>query len=163
MRRLLRKAYIPTSRSASCLLTVALLVCIAILVRPARGQAADHTAQQEISMHHYVLLFRSTRAVAPEEQKPRANDIAAWVSQVTAMGVTLDPHTLEATIAAIPAQGAQPVGHPPTGDPTLSNIVFFDATREQAIQIARMHPAPRYGVNVEMREWTSPRPLAAKP
>ena len=111
-------------------------------------------------MHHYVLLFRTTRTITPEEQKQRIADISAWIKQVTDMGVSLDPHTLEETVLAIPAEGAQTSGHP---DPTLSNFVMFDATRDQAIQIARLHPAPHYGVSIELREWTAPRPLAPRP
>jgi hypothetical protein len=111
-------------------------------------------------MQHYALLFRTTRTLTPNEQKQRSADIAAWIKQVTGMGVTLTPHTLEATITAIPAEGA---AKPAANDPALSNIVLFDATREQAIQIARTHPAPRYGVNLELREWTTPRPLTPRP
>ena len=111
-------------------------------------------------MHHYVLLFRTTRTITAEEQKQRIADISAWIKQVTDMGVSLDPHTLEETVIAIPVEGAQTAGHP---DPTLSNFVMFDATQDQAIQIARLHPAPRYGVSVEVREWTAPRPLAPRP
>lgn len=111
-------------------------------------------------MQHYVLLFRTTRAITAEEQRQRVADIAAWVKQVTDIGVTLAPHTLEDTVISIPAEGTQTSGHP---DPTLSNIVLFDATRDQAIQVARLHPAPRYGVSVELREWTAPRPIVPQP
>jgi hypothetical protein len=34
----------------------------------------------------------------------------------------------------------------------MVTIVFFDA---------RMHPGPRYGVAVKLREWTSPRQTLA--
>ena len=112
-------------------------------------------------MHHYALLFRTTRVITADEQKQRIADISAWIKQVTEMGVSLDPHTLEETIVAIPAEGTQTAGSP---DATLSNIVLFDATtREQAIEIAHLHPAPRYGVSIELREWTAPRPLPARP
>lgn len=111
-------------------------------------------------MQHYVLLFRTTRAITAEEQRQRVADIAAWIKQVTDMGVTLVPHTLEDTVVSIPAEGTQTSGRP---DPTLSNIVLFDATRDQAIQVARLHPAPRYGVSVELREWTAPRPIVPQP
>lgn len=112
-------------------------------------------------MQHYALLFRTTRALTPEEQQHRAADIAAWIKQVSEMGITLSPHTLEKPILAIPANGSDPSI---ASDPALSNIVLFDAaTRDQAIQVARLHPAPRYGVSVELREWTAPRPLVTQP
>jgi hypothetical protein len=137
------------------------IVCIALVGRTSHAQGASSANPQEKLMHHYALLFRTTRAITAEEQKQRITDISAWIQRVTEMGVSLDPHTLEETIVAIPAEGTQTAGRP---DSTLSNIVLFDAaTREQAIEIARLHPAPRYGVSVELREWTAPRPLVARP
>jgi hypothetical protein len=35
-------------------------------------------------------------------------------------------------------------------------------SRDQALNIARIHPGLHYGVTVEVREWTSPRETAAK-
>ena len=112
-------------------------------------------------MQHYALLFRTMRAIGPDEQKQRTSDIATWIKQVSEMGITLAPHTLEDTIVAIPPKGpSQSI----SSDPALSNIVLFDAaTRDQAIQVARLHPAPRYGVSVELREWTAPRPVVPQP
>jgi hypothetical protein len=44
----------------------------------------------------------------------------------------------------------------------MVTIVFFDsADKDQAVNIARMHPGPRYGVAVKLREWTSPRQILA--
>jgi len=114
-------------------------------------------------MQHYVLLFRTTRTLTLEEQKARPADIATWIKRVTGMGIKLDPHTLGETAAAISSSGSQSVSHSGSFDPTLSNIVFFDATKEQATEVARLHPAPRYGVTVELREWTSPTPIAPRP
>jgi hypothetical protein len=40
----------------------------------------------------------------------------------------------------------------------LATIVFFDTgDRDQAVNIARIHPGLHYGVTVEVREWISPR------
>lgn len=110
-------------------------------------------------MQHYALLFRTTRALTPEEQKQRPGDIAAWIKQVAEMGITLAPHTLEETVLAIPANGSDQSA---ASDAALSNIVLFDATPEQAIQIARAHPAPHYGVHLELRQWTTPSPLTPR-
>jgi hypothetical protein len=161
MRLPLRSAHIQTWRSTCHILALALLVCVCCPGRTAHAQPLANTHKpQETSMQHYALLFRTTRTLTPDEQKQRGADIAAWIKQVTEMGITLAPHSLEETITAIPAEGA---GQPAANDPALSNIVLFDATRDQAMQIARTHPAPRYGVNLELREWTTPRPLAPRP
>ena len=98
-------------------------------------------------MKHFVLIFRSTRAFTPEELERRPLEIAAWVEQVSQMGITLDPRNFGETIS--PKESI---------DPALATIVFFDcADRDRAMDIARMHPAPQYGVTVEVREWTPPR------
>ena len=113
-------------------------------------------------MKHYVLIFHSTRTLSPEEVKQRVVDIATWVKQVTDMGVTLDPRSLEETLANFSADGTQIVSREGSSDPTFRNLVFFDsASSEQAVTIARTHPGLRYGATVEVREWTSPRSLAS--
>jgi hypothetical protein len=114
-------------------------------------------------VQHYVLLFRATRPFTPEEQTHRIADIAAWVKQVSAMGVTLNPHTLGDTVAAYASKDNQPVAHAGAIDPTLANLVFFDSTEEQAAEIARLHPAPHYGVTIELRKWSTPAALPARP
>src|ERR1700733_8718119 len=110
------------------------------------GPSTPTTNPQEKPVQHYVLLFRATRPFTPEEQTHRIADIAAWVKQVSAMGVTLNPHTLGDTVAAYASKDNQPVAHAGAIDPTLANLVFFDSTEEQAAEIARLHPAPHYGV-----------------
>ena len=119
-------------------------------------------------MKHYVLLFHTSRTLTPEELKQRAVEIAAWVKQVTDMGIALDPHSLGETAATFSAEGSKAVSRNGSNgsngliDPTLSNIVFFDSSsKDQAVDIARMHPGLHYGVTVEVREWTSPRQSAA--
>jgi hypothetical protein len=113
-------------------------------------------------MKHYALLFHTSRTLTPEELKQRGVQIAAWVKQVTDMGITLDPRSLGETAATFSAEESNVVSRSGSSDPTLSNIVFFDSSsRDQAVDIARRHPGLHYGVTVEVREWTSPRQTVA--
>lgn len=109
-------------------------------------------------MTHYALIFHTSRALSPEEIKQRGTDISEWVKKVTEMGVELDPRALGQSLLIRPAQngtGSSPEG---SSDPHLSNLVFFDSSdREQALTIAKLHPSVKYGVSLELREWTSPR------
>jgi hypothetical protein len=117
-------------------------------------------------MKHYALLFHTStsRTLTAEEQKQRAVEIAAWVERVTKMGITLDPRALGETATTLSAKGSEVVLSNGSSDPTLSFIVFFDSpTKDQAVDIARIHPGLHYGVTVEVREWTSPRQTAARP
>lgn len=114
-------------------------------------------------MKHYALVFRTTRTLTPEELKQRQVEIAAWVKQVTDMGITLDPRALGETAANFSADGDKIVSHEGSSDPTLRNLVFFDSpSRDQAVSIARIHPGLHYGATVEVREWTSPQTIAVK-
>jgi hypothetical protein len=114
-------------------------------------------------MKHYALIFRSTRTLTPEEMKQRQVEIASWVERVTDMGITLDPRNFTGIAANLSAQGSEIVSREGSSDPTLGTIVFFDSpSTGQSVEIARMHPGLRYGVTVEVREWTSPRETAAK-
>ena len=116
-------------------------------------------------MKHYALLFYPTRSFAPEELNRRHEEIAAWAKQVTDMGITLDPRALGEPVATFSASGTETAS--PNGSansPALTNIVFFDSpSQDQAVKIARMHPGLHYGVIVNLREWTAPRPVAATP
>jgi len=124
---------------------------------------AQPASPQEKPMKHYALIFYSTRTPTPEEQKQRPVDIANWVKQVMDMGITLDPRNFGETEADLPAQGSVAGSGKASSDPPMVTIVFFDsADRDQAVNVARMHPGPRYGVAVKLREWTSPRETLAR-
>jgi hypothetical protein len=116
-------------------------------------------------MKHYALLFHTNpnRPLTPEEQEQRQVEIAAWAKQVTDMGIKLDPRALGETAANFSVEGGQIVSHDGSSDPEFRNLVFFDsASRDQAVNIARIHPGLHYGSTVEVREWTDPRQAAAK-
>lgn len=108
-------------------------------------------------MHHYVLIFRSTRALTADELTQRGVEIPAWVKRVSEMGITLDPKALSPTAVCLFHQNGGVVLRDGSADPALTNLVFFDAANhEQAVEVARLHPGLHYGVNVEVREWTFP-------
>jgi hypothetical protein len=112
-------------------------------------------------MQHFAMIFRSTRVLTPSESQQRALDIQAWVKKVTEMGVTLDPRNFGQTVANLSTKYGELASRPEPEDPSLTTIVFFDvADGDQALAIARIHPGLRYGVTLELREWTPPRPAA---
>jgi hypothetical protein len=117
-------------------------------------------------MKHYALLFHtnSSRPLTPKEQEQRQVEIAAWAKQVTDMGIKLDPRAFGETVANLSVEGDKIVSHEGASDPAFRNLVFFDSvSRDQAVNIARIHPGLHYGSTVEVREWTDPRQAAAKP
>ena len=108
-------------------------------------------------MHHYILIFRPTRTLTAGELEQRAVEIPAWVKRVSGMGITIDPKALSPSAVRLSQQNGSIVTQEGSADPTLTNLVFFDtANQEQALEVARIHPGLHYGVNVEVREWTSP-------
>jgi hypothetical protein len=107
------------------------------------------------------MVFRSTRALTPSELQQRALDIQAWVKKVTEMGVTLDPRNFGRTVANLSTKNGELASRSEPEDPSLATIVFFDAADgDEALAIARIHPGLRYGVTLELREWSSPRAAA---
>jgi hypothetical protein len=144
-------------------LSLALLACLAIVIQPLHSQSPN---PQEKPMKHYALIFHvsSTRTLTPQQRQQRQAEITAWAQQVAAMGVALDPRALGDTAANLSLEGDRIVDHQESTDPTFRNLVFFDSpSTDQAIQIARLHPGLHYGATVEVREWTDPRQIPAKP
>ena len=108
-------------------------------------------------MRHYVMIFRTTRPFTAEEQQTRTRDIQHWVAQVTSMSIQLDPRNLGDTVANLPQAG----GATDLTDRSLATLVYFDARdNAEALEVARTHPGPRYGVRLELREWSAPAPTA---
>jgi hypothetical protein len=160
MRPYLRNVRIFPACNAANLFSLTLLLCSAV---PRHSVQAQTVSPQEKTMKHYALLFHATRTLTPEELEQRKLEIAAWAKRVTDMGITLDPRALGDTAATLSAEGKEIVARKESSDPTFRNLVFFDSPgRDQAVDIARIHPGLRYGATVEVREWTSPRETAAK-
>jgi hypothetical protein len=117
----------------------------------------NNTSESETPKQHYALFFYPGRTLTPEQLAQREVAIAAWVKQVTDLGIWLDPRSLGETAATFSGEAASNNTAKP------GTIVFFDApTKEQALEIAKAHPGLQYGVTVEVRPWTSPRETAAK-
>jgi hypothetical protein len=115
-------------------------------------------------MTRYAMIFYLTRALTPEESQRRNVEIPVWAKQVREMGVTLDPRSFEKAIFSSPSQEDGGASRNETDIRAFSNIVFLDSSsEEQAIQIAKIHPALRYGATVEVRSWTPPPATPARP
>jgi hypothetical protein len=115
------------------------------------------------SLFSFALLVYTAVLCQPKELGQRQVEIAAWAKQVTDMGITLDPRALGETAANFSVEGDKIVSHEGSSDPTFRNLVFFDSpSRDQAVNIARIHPGLHYGATVEVREWTDPRAIAVK-
>jgi hypothetical protein len=72
----------------ACLTSV--VVCLLV----AQSFYSQSSISQENAVHHYVLIFRPTRALTADELKQRAVEIPAWVKRVGEMGITIDPKAL---------------------------------------------------------------------
>jgi hypothetical protein len=137
-------------------LTFALLVFAPLSLTRAQSQ--------EKPMHHYVMIFRTTRPFTAEEQQTRGRDIQHWVAQVTSVGIQLDPRNLGETVANLSQVDGEAVSHTDPTDRSLVTLVYFDAPdNAKALEVARSHPGPHYGVTLELREWSTPAPLTARP
>jgi len=119
---------------------------------------------QEKPMHRYVMIFRNTRPFTAEEQQARAREIQQWIAQVTSMGIQLDPRNLGDTVANLAQVNGATGSHTDPTDRSLITLVYFDAPdNAKALEVARIHPGPRYGVALELREWIAPGAPTARP
>ena len=148
-------------RTSACSVLALLLALFALVFVPL---SFAHAKSLEKPMHHYVMIFRTTRAFTAEEQQTRARDIQQWVAQVTSMGIQLDPRNLGDTIANLSQGDGESVSHPEPTDPSLVTLVYFDAPdNAKALEVAHIHPGPRYGVTLELREWSVPAAPTTRP
>lgn len=111
-------------------------------------------------MKHFALLFKQGPLLLTEaDQKARAEAIVAWTEDQDDAGHQLDARSLKDARAWIGADLAP--ASVAADDGALSSILFLEARDlAEAVEIARSHPALRYGASVEVRAWT-PRPEAA--
>lgn len=127
---------------------------------------AIHSQTSQTEAHplkHYVMIFRATRTLSPEEQQRRAGDLRQWIQQVKAMTIHVEPRNLGAFAEQLSLEGTSVVSRQGAGDSSIVTLVFFDAPNdEQAMEVARLHPGPRYGVKLELRDWAPPQVSLAK-
>lgn len=110
-------------------------------------------------MQQFVILFRQgPRQLTQAELKSRAEETRAWARQQNAAGHKLAPHILDPKGFLIGPDGvSEPVRATDAG--TITALLFLEARDlAQAEEVARAHPATRYGSSVEIRPWAPPPP-----
>lgn len=148
------------------------LLAVTVLALSGAGlhaQTVSNTAAADPAnplMKQFVMIFRqSTRQLTEADKQRRDEETRAWARQQNAAGHKLDPHILapeshwigpDGASGSVPAHSAGPV----------TALLFFEARDfAQAGEVARAHPAARYGASVEVRPWAPPPtpPPAAQP
>ena len=110
-------------------------------------------------MKYFVLLFRQRPSIklSAAEQKRRAEEVGAWAIRQHAEGLKLDPRLLAGESHRVNPYGQQ--AKVANDEGVVVAITFLEARDfAEAVGITESHPGPRYGVSVEVREWTSPVP-----
>jgi hypothetical protein len=113
-------------------------------------------AQGSQPMKTFVILFRQgSRTLTEADLKNRTEETRAWARAQNAAGHKLDPRILAPEGQWIGPDGGGPVPVPEAGQVTA--ILFLEAgDLGSAVDIARAHPATRYGSSVEVRPWAPP-------
>jgi len=102
-------------------------------------------------MKQFVIIFRQgPKQLTEADLKTRAEETRAWAQLQNAAGHKLDPHILAPESycsGPAPASSADPI----------TALLFLEARDfAQAVEVARAHPALRYGSSVEVRPWAPP-------
>ena len=110
-------------------------------------------------MQPYVIIFyQGAQPLTAADLKDRAAATRVWAATQNAAG-----HKLEPRILAPEGYGCQPDGSvgalPPAEMGAVTALLFLQANDIlQAVDVARAHPALRYGASVEVRPWAPPAP-----
>ena len=140
------------------LLAVTALALSGASLRAQTASASATADQPSEPMKHFVIIFRQgSKQLTEAELKNRDVETRAWAQQQNTAGHKLDPHILEPEGLWIGPDGASgPV--PASGAGTITALLFLEARDfDQAVDIARAHPALRYGAtSVEVRPWAPP-------
>jgi hypothetical protein len=108
----------------------------------------DHSSQD------FVIIFRQgRRSLSEADLSARAAATRAWAREQNAAGHALVPHILGPERERLgPEDAAAGDGAPITAILLLQARDFQDA-----VDVARAHPALRYGASVEVRAWARPQ------
>lgn len=141
-----------------------LLLAVIVLALSGAGlhaQTASNTAaadEENRPMKQFAIIFRQSKPVTEDEKQRRDEETWAWARRQNAEGHKLDPHILTPESHWIGPDG--------TGGLPVTALLFFEARDfAQALDVARAHPAVRYGASLEVRQWAPPPtpPPAAQP
>jgi hypothetical protein len=107
---------------------------------------------------HFVFIFRQGgRTLTEEEQESRTREVRAWAIRQQQSEHNLEPRVL--------GDERELVGNDATAAPGDRPVIAFNFIDAQdlpdAVELARTHPGLRYGVTIEVREWTDPRAASA--
>lgn len=108
-------------------------------------------------MKQFVIIFRqSPRQFTEVDLKQRSEETRVWAQRQNAAGHKLDPHILAPESHWLGPDGASGPA-PVTSAGPITALLFLEASDlSQAVDVARAHPALRYGASVEVRPWSPP-------
>jgi len=112
-------------------------------------------------MQQFVIIFRQKPGQLTEaDLANRANETRPWAQEHNAAGHQLVPRILGAESRWCAPDGRSGPA-PALDDGPVTAFLFLEARDfDQAADIARSHPAVRYGASVEVRSWAAPQAQA---
>jgi hypothetical protein len=118
-------------------------------------------------MKQFVIIFRQgpLHPLSEAELKKRFEETRAWAQQQNAAGHKLDPRILTPESDWSGPNGEQGPA-PTTSAGPITALLFLEAHDfNEAVNVARAHPALHYGASVEVRGWAPPPapPPATRP
>jgi uncharacterized protein YciI len=118
---------------------------------------------QDVPRKQYVMIFRQPQPLTEAVRQRVTEETRAWAKQQNDKGHKLDPHILAPEGRWIGPDGVS--GTVPATDlGPVTALLFFEARDlAQAVDVARTHPAVRYGVSVEVRPWAPPAAVQPPP
>ena len=108
-------------------------------------------------MQQFVIIFRQQPDQLTEaDLANRTKETRPWAQERNAAGHRLVPRILGPESRWCAPDGRRGTA-PASDDGPVTAFLFLEARDfDQAVDIARSHPAVRYGASVEVRSWSAP-------
>jgi len=124
----------------------------------AKSSTLTQQRSEKPTMNKFAMIFRSTRPISPAEAPHRQAEIDAWVKDVSARDIKIEPRHFGKTVTEFAAKSDGSIAEEGSHDGSFDTIVFAEAPSEKdVVEIAKLHPVLRYGMTVEVRPWSGPR------
>jgi hypothetical protein len=143
-------------RRAACMNVAVALLAISgsgADAQPFPTMSLVNKQKQGVQMKQFVFIFRQSKRVLSQEQLEQRR---AWALSLRKEGRNLDPRILgEESYRVTLDNDKRPT--PPSGEDPVAAILFLEAADfSEAVKIAKTHPGLHFGLNIEVREWSTP-------
>ena len=103
-----------------------------------------------------IIFHQGANQLSEAELKQRATETRSWAQSQNAAGHQLEPRILTPQRHSIYPDGRDSTEAANEAGAITALLFLQAADLAQAVEVARAHPAVRYGSSIEVRAWAPP-------